>query len=64
MFNRFAYLLLASRLPARKPIGKSHQNGDYLKQAMRKSCLPTGFEPAAFGLKIRTLACKRQKHHN
>ena len=32
--------------------GKSHQNGDHLKQAMRKSCLPTGFEPAAFGLPV------------
>ena len=59
MFNCLAYLLLAYRLPARKPIGKSHQNGDYLKQAMRKSCVPTGFEPAAFGLNITTPACKR-----
>ena len=25
-------------------LGKSHKNGDYLKQAMQKSCLPTGFE--------------------
>ena len=33
-------------------LGKSHQNGDYLKEAMRKSCLPTGFEPAAFGLPV------------
>ena len=26
--------------------GKTHQNGDYLKQAMRKSNPATGFEPA------------------
>ena len=36
------------RLP-RGSLGKSHKNGDYLKQAMRKNCLPTetntGFEP-------------------
>ena len=30
--------------------GKSHQNGEYLQPAMRKGCLPMGFEPAAFGL--------------
>ena len=29
----------------RGSLGKSHQNGDYLKQAMQKSCYsPTGFE--------------------
>ena len=26
-------------MPSRKPRGKSHQNGEYLKPAMRKSCL-------------------------
>ena len=48
-----------NRLRAIQPNGyqrgsleKSHQNGDYLKQAMRKSCLPAGFEPAAFGLPV------------
>ena len=25
-------------------LGKSHQNGDYLNQAMQKSCPPTRFE--------------------
>ena len=28
----------------RKSQGKSHQNGDYLKQAMRKSCPVTVFD--------------------
>ena len=37
--------------PARKS-RKSHLNVDYLKQAMRKSCLPKGFEPAAFRLPV------------
>ena len=32
--------------------GKSHQNVNYVKQAMRKSCLPTGLKPEAFGLPI------------
>ena len=36
----------------RGSLGKSHKNGDQLKQAMRKICLPTGFEPAAFGLPV------------
>ena len=36
----------------RGSLGKSHQNGVYLKQAMRKSCPPSGFEPAAFGLPV------------
>ena len=31
---------------------KSRMNGDYLKQAKRKSCLPTGFEPATFELPV------------
>ena len=31
----------------RGSLGKSHRNGDYVKQAMRKSYLRTGFEPAA-----------------
>ena len=35
----------------RGSLGKSHQNGDYLKEAMRKSCLPTGFEPAILIIK-------------
>ena len=43
-------MLLAYRLPARKPIGKSHQNGDDLKQAMRQSYPPSRFNPAAFAL--------------
>ena len=33
-------------------LGKSHQNGDYLKQAKRKSYPPTGLEPATFGLPV------------
>ena len=36
----------------RGSLEKSHQNGDYLKQALRKSYPPTGFEPAAFGLLV------------
>ena len=46
MFNRFACFWPKGY--QRGNLGKSHQNGDYLKQAMRKSCLPTGFEPVAF----------------
>ena len=38
----------------RGSLGKSHQNADYLKQGMRKSCRLTEFQPAAFGLPIRT----------
>ena len=34
----------------RGSLEKSHQNGDFLKQAMRKSYPIAGFEPAAFGL--------------
>ena len=48
-------LILFSRLSAvwstgyqRGSLGKSHQNGDYLKQAMQKSFPSTKFEPAAF----------------
>ena len=29
-----------------------HQNGYYLKQAMRKNCFRAGIEPAAFGLPV------------
>ena len=45
MFNRFACFW--SEGYQRGSLGNSHQNGDYLKQAIRKSCLPTGIEPAA-----------------
>ena len=44
MFNRLACFWPKGY--QRESLGKSHQNGDYLKQAMQKSCLPTGFEPA------------------
>ena len=46
MFNRLRVIWLKGY--QRGSLGKSHQNGDYLKQAMRKSCLPAGIEPAAF----------------
>ena len=36
----------------RESLGKSHQNSDYFKEAMRKSCLPTGFEPAILIIKV------------
>ena len=36
----------------RGSLGKSHQNGNYLKQAMLESCLSTGFETAAMGLPV------------
>ena len=50
MFNRFAcFWRKGYQL---RSLGKSHQNGDYIKQAMRKSCLPTEIEPAAFKLPI------------
>ena len=32
--------------------GNSYHNGDYFKQAMRKSCLPVGIEPAAFDIPV------------
>ena len=32
----------------RRSLGKSHQNSDYLEQAIQKSCPPTEFEAAAF----------------
>ena len=48
MFNRFAcFWPKGYQLGS---LGKSHQNGDYLNQAMRKNCLPAGIELAAFGL--------------
>ena len=40
MFNRFACGWPKGYQHG--SLGKSHQNGDYLQQAMRKSCLPTG----------------------
>ena len=36
----------------RGSLRKSHQNGDYIKQSMQKSCLPTGFELTTFGLPV------------
>ena len=45
------YVLLFKGYQRGSP-GKNHQKSDYLKQAMRLSCLPTGFEPAAFGLPL------------
>ena len=48
MFNCFACFWPKGY--ERESQGKSHQNEDYLKQAMRKNCLPTGIELAAFGL--------------
>ena len=53
MFNRFACIWPKSY--QRGSLGKSHQNGDYLKQAMQKSCLPAGFEPAVFEPVIQRL---------
>ena len=60
MFSRLqAIVLMLIRFACFWPKGyqrgsveKSHQNGDYLKQAMRKGYPPTGFEPAAFGLPV------------
>ena len=36
----------------RRSLGKSHLNSNYLKQAMRKGCLSTGFESVAFRLLV------------
>ena len=36
----------------RGSLGKSLQIDNYVKQAMRKSCLFMGFEPVAFGLLV------------
>ena len=38
MFNRFACFW--SKSYQRGSLGKSHQNGEYLKQSIRKHCLP------------------------
>ena len=57
LFNRFACFWPKGY--QRGSLRKSHQNGDYLKQAKRKSC-----RKHAKRLNIKTLACKRQKHHN
>ena len=35
-----------------RSLGKSHQNSNYLNQAMRKSALPARFELAAFRLLV------------
>ena len=48
LFNRFACFWPKGY--EGRSLVKSHQNGDYLKEPMRKTCLLTGFEPAAFGL--------------
>ena len=37
-----------------KSLGKSHQNSNYLKQAMLQSCPPTGIKPAAFEFSCKT----------
>ena len=50
LFNRFACFWPKGYQP--ESLGKSHQNGDYLKQAMQKTCLSTEFEPAGFGLPV------------
>ena len=50
MFNRFAYFWPKGY--QRESLGKSYQNDDYQQQAMRKSCLPAGIEPAAVGLPV------------
>ena len=49
--NRFAFFWLKGY--QRGSLKKSQQNGE--KQTMRKNCLPTGIEPAAFGLPVRLL---------
>ena len=59
MFNRFAYFWPKDY--QRGSLGKSHQNGDYLKQAMRKNCLTTEFEPAAFGLPVHCSPLEPEK---
>ena len=58
MFNP----LRASGLKAtqRGSLGKSHQNGNYLKQAMQKSYPPTEFEPAALGLPVHCFCLNSQ----
>ena len=47
MLNRFR--VIWPKGYQRESLGKSHLNGDCLKQAIRKSSLPTEFELAAFG---------------
>ena len=48
LFNRLRAIW--PKVYQRGSLEKSHKNGNYsVKQAMRKSCRPTGFEPAAFG---------------
>ena len=59
MFNRFACFWPKGY--QRGSLGKSHQNGDYLKHAMRKNCLPTGFESAVFGLPSTALPLELEK---
>ena len=56
IFNRL-HAIWAKRYQ-RGSLGKSHQNGDYLKT--RKSCLPAGIEPAAFGLAAGSIPVERQ----
>ena len=46
----------------RRILGKSHQSGDYLKQAMRKSCFPTEFESAALDYRSTALPLEPEKH--
>ena len=59
MFNRL-HAVWPKRYQ-RGSLGESHKNGDSVKQAMRKSCLPTRFEPAAFGLPVHcSTTCARE----
>ena len=60
MFNRFVYFWPNSYQLG--SLGKSHQNGDYLKQAMRKNCLLIGIEPAAFGLPVHWVPIQNVKN--
>ena len=53
MFNRFACFLPKGY--QRGSLGYSHQIGDFLKQAMRKSCLSTGSNPV--GKQLFRIAC-------
>ena len=50
MFGRLRAIL--PKDSQRGSLRKIHQNGDYLKQAMQKSCPPVGIEPAVFELPV------------
>ena len=59
MFNRWGALWPQGL--QRGSLGKIHQNGEYLKQAIQKSCPLTGFEPAVLDYRSTALPLELER---